>query len=322
MLIRSAKTMAVGAVSLIALGGVSAFGLAQGSGAAERGSARLGPGEGAAFAMTNRSTGNEIVTYWRAADGTLTRTGRVSTRGLGIGTDLDTQGPLQLSADHRHLYAVNAGSDNISVFAVRGTHLRFVQTVYAGDEPNSLTIHGNLLYALNGSVAGNGIRSFTVATDGSLTPLAESVRLLSSPIAVPGQVQFSPNGRLLLVTQKTTNEELSPERAIDAFRIGDNGLASALPMRDASYGVRPFSLAFRGTASCSLPSPSTQPLKKPPSPHMRCLRAGLWALSAGRFPTSRQTRAGSSSPRMRDMRTLRTSAAALFPAIASAPMAR
>jgi len=246
MLIRSAKTMAVGVVSLIALAGVSAFGLAPGSGAAERGSARLGPGEGAAFAMTNRSTGNEIVTYRRAADGTLTRTGRVSTRGLGIGTDLDTQGPLQLSADHRHLYAVNAGSDNISVFAVRGTHLRFMQTVYAGDEPNSLTIHGNLLYALNGSVAGNGIRGFTVATDGSLTPLAESVRLLSSPIAVPGQVQFSPNGRLLLVTQKTTNEELSPERAIDAYRIGDNGLASALPMRDASYGVRPFSLAFRG----------------------------------------------------------------------------
>jgi hypothetical protein len=70
---------------------------------------------GAAFAMTNSSKDNRIVEYRRAHDGTLTRAGSVSTGGLGIGVDLDTQGPLRLSADDHYLYAVNAGSDDVSV---------------------------------------------------------------------------------------------------------------------------------------------------------------------------------------------------------------
>ncbi|MBA2640416.1 MAG: beta-propeller fold lactonase family protein [Nocardioidaceae bacterium] len=200
---------------------------------------------GAAFAMTNVSTGNRIITYRRGPMGALTRVGSVPTRGTGIGTDLDTQGALQLSSDHQFLYAANAGSDNISVFSVEGTHLTFMQKVYAGDLPNSLTLHGNLLYALDGSVAGNGILGFKVAPDGTLSPLRRSFRLLSSPIAVPGQIEFSPDGRLLLVTQKTTNVALSPRNAIDVFRVRDNGRTNAVPRRAASYGLRPFSLAFR-----------------------------------------------------------------------------
>lgn len=64
---------------------------------------------GAVFAMTNVTAGNEIITYSRANDGTLTMLNRrVRTRGLGIGVDTDTQGPLRLSSDNRFLYAVNA----------------------------------------------------------------------------------------------------------------------------------------------------------------------------------------------------------------------
>lgn len=37
---------------------------------------------GAVFAMTNRAAKNEIVAFARAADGTLTQTGRYSTRGM------------------------------------------------------------------------------------------------------------------------------------------------------------------------------------------------------------------------------------------------
>lgn len=238
------RKLALGAASLATLIGGIAAAQAQPS-AANSPSSRLAAHGGAAFAMTNRSTGNEIVTYRRAADGALTREGSVSTRGKGIGTDLDTQGGLRLSRDHRFLYAVNAGSDDVTVFAVNGTHLRFVQKVYAGDEPNSLTLHGDLLYVLDGSVAGNGIRGFRVASGGRLSPLAHSFRALSSPIAVPGTVQFSPDGRLLLVTEKTTNVEMSPPNAIDVFTVRRGGLASALPKRDSSHGVRPFSLAFR-----------------------------------------------------------------------------
>jgi len=204
---------------------------------------------GAAFAMTNATADNRIVTYRRAANGELTRASSISTRGRGIGVDLDTQGGLELSADHRYLYAVNAGSDDLTVFSVNGPNLRFLQKVPAGDQPNSLTIHGNLLYVLNGSVAGNGIRGFRVADDGKLTPIANSFRLLSSPIAVPGEVQFSPDGRVLLITHKTTNVMLKPANAIDAFTVGRDGLASATPKRNASFGLRPFSLAYRADGS-------------------------------------------------------------------------
>jgi len=200
---------------------------------------------GAVFAMTNVTAGNRIVVYSRANDGTLTRVDSVPTGGLGQGVDTDTQGPLRLSDDNRFLYAVNPGSDDVTVFAVDGTHLSFVQKISAGDQPLSLTLSGNLLYVLNGSVAGNGIRGFTVASNGTLTPLPDSFRALSSPIAVPGIVEFSPDGRIILVTHKTTNTLLSPQNAIDAFTVGTDGYASAMPLRNASFGLRPFSLAFR-----------------------------------------------------------------------------
>ncbi len=200
---------------------------------------------GVVFAMTNVTAGNRIVIYRRSSDGTLNRVGRVRTRGLGIGTDLDSQGGLRLSADHRFLYAANAGSDEITVFAVDGTRLNVIQKVDAGDEPVSLTISGNLLYVLNGSVAGNGIRGFRIAHNGTLTPIANSFRDLSSRIAVPGTVQFSPDGHVILVTHKTTNELVPPFHIIDAFTIGADGRPSAMPIPNASHGIRPFSLAFR-----------------------------------------------------------------------------
>jgi len=239
------KKLAVGALTLIMLFGVLTIAQAQESDGADSAPTRLGPDEGAAFAMTNRSTDNEIISYRRAANGALTRVGSMSTRGNGIGTDLDTQGALRLSADNRFLYAANAGSDDVTVFSVNGTQLTFLQKVYAGDLPNSLTIHGNLLYVLDGSVAGNGIRGFRRTADGTLTPLPFSFRLLSSPIAVPGQVEFSPDGRFLLVTQKTTNVLLTPPDAIDVFRVLPGGLTLPMPQRMASNGLRPFSLAFR-----------------------------------------------------------------------------
>jgi len=243
-------------VALVAAIGMTAFAsgapVAKGTTAAPKDNQGNGQGAarnraaGAVFAMTNETAGNEIVVYSRASNGTLTRLNRRErTRGLGIGVDTDTQGPLRLSDDNRFLYAVNPGSDNITVFEVDGTRLRFLQIIYAGDQPLSLTIFGDLLYVLNGSVAGNGIRGFKVAPDGTLTPLPDSFRALSSPIAVPGEVRFSPDGRVILVTHKTTNVLLRPRNAIDAFTIGADGYASAMPIRNRSFGLRPFSLAFR-----------------------------------------------------------------------------
>ncbi len=207
---------------------------------------------GAVFAMTNDTDGNRIVSYGRSNDGRLTRLRSVPTRGLGIGVDTDTQGPLRLGRNNQYLYAVNPGSDSISVFRVNGTSLQLVQVVEAGDQPLSLTISGDLLYSMDGSVAGNGIRGFRINQYGRLTPLPNSFRALSSPIAVPGDVEFSPDGRTIVVTEKTTNTVLTPNNAIDVFRIDNNGYASQPQLRDPSVGTRPFSVAFRGDGKAAV----------------------------------------------------------------------
>ena len=196
---------------------------------------------GALFAMTNRAGNNEVIAFSRAADGTLKQTGRYSTRGNGIGVDFDAQGGLRLSPNNRFLYACNPGSDDITVFAVNGSALTFLQKVYAGDQPLSLTMFGNLLYVMDGSVATTQITGFTISAEGTLTPLPNSTKSLSSPIAVPGQVQFSPDGKLLTVTQKVAST-IGP--TIDVFQIGANGLPSD-PIQNRSFGMRPFAEAFR-----------------------------------------------------------------------------
>lgn len=195
---------------------------------------------GAVFAMTNRAGNNEVVAFHRAANGTLTETGRFSTGGHGIGVDFDAQGGLRLSADHHFLYACNPGSDNLSVFEVEGSELELVQKVYAGDEPLSLTISGNLLYVMDGSVAGNQITGFRIGERGTLTPLPGSTKALSNPIAVPGEVRFSPDGKLLTVTQKV-DSTIGP--TIDVFHVGADGLPSD-PIANRSFGRRPFAEAF------------------------------------------------------------------------------
>ena len=201
---------------------------------------------GAVFAMTNIAAGNQIVVFSRAPDGTLTAVGQVPTGGSGKGDDFDTQGGLVLRDNHRFLYACNAGSNDISVFAVDGTKLTLIQKIFSGGVvPESLTFHNNLMYVLHGSVADNNISGFTVATNGTLTPLPNSNRPLSSPIAVPGVVQFSPDGRLLVVTLKAAQVGVDPGPfVIDTFTVGRDGLPSdARP--NASYGQRPFAATFR-----------------------------------------------------------------------------
>ncbi len=195
---------------------------------------------GAVFAMTNRTGNNEVIAFSRAADGTLSQTGRYSTRGNGIGVDFDTQGGLRLSNDNRYLYACNPGSDDVTVFAVNGSTLTFLQKIYAGDQPLSLTIYGGLLYVLDGSVASTQITGFTIGANGTLAPLPNSTKMLSSPVAVPGEIRFSPDGKLLAVTQKVAST-IGP--TIDIFQIGPGGLPGDA-IANHSFGPRPFAETF------------------------------------------------------------------------------
>lgn len=85
--------------------------------------------DGAVFVMSNDAEKNEIVAFKRRDDGTLKFDHRYSAHGSGQGVDFDTQGGLTLSSDHRFLYACNPGTDDVAVFSVEGSKLRFLQLV-------------------------------------------------------------------------------------------------------------------------------------------------------------------------------------------------
>ena len=141
------------------------------------------------YAQTNDPAGNQIIAYRRAADGTLTQLGAYDTGGLGTGKPhLASQGSVMLSGDGRWLFAVNAGTDDLSVFAVAADGLALVDRVEAGGvRPTSVTAHHDRLYVLStgDQDAPASLHGFQISDDGRITPLEGSRRQLSRPDADP-----------------------------------------------------------------------------------------------------------------------------------------
>jgi 6-phosphogluconolactonase (cycloisomerase 2 family) len=199
-------------------------------------SARALDNAGAVFTISNDPGGNSVLIFDRAADGTLTAAGQVSTGGRGSGDGLGSQGAIILNEGGRFLFAVNAGSNEISSFRVREQGLTLIGRVNSGGtRPISITVENDLLYVLNAGLDGN-ITGFEVSPDGELSQIAGSTRPLSSGTADPAQVQFSPDGRLLVVTEKGTN-------LISTYVVDADGLATG-PNAQPSAGVTPFGFAF------------------------------------------------------------------------------
>jgi 6-phosphogluconolactonase len=213
---------------------LAVFGITAGSAAA------AGDGSaGALYTLTNGAGGNAVLVFDRGADGTISPAGSFVTGGRGTGGGLGSQGALVLSDNGKWLYAVNAGSNEISAFAVRKDGLALVSKVGSGGtRPISLTIAHDLLYVLNeggGTNAGN-IAGFSVGSHGELSALTGSSRPLSAASVGPAQIQFSPDGRALVVTEKGTN-------SIDTYTVAKDGRASG-PNVQASAGATPFGFDF------------------------------------------------------------------------------
>jgi 6-phosphogluconolactonase (cycloisomerase 2 family) len=200
---------------------------------------------GAVYVLTNQVS-NAVAAFDRAPDGTLTAAGTFSTGGAGNpvaqpgdpATDpLASQGALILSDDKQFLFAVNAGSNEISVLSIGKDALTLVDKVSSGGvRPISLTVHENLLYVLNEGGTPN-ITGFTVSDTGELTPLPGSTRPLTAGSAAdPAEVSFNPDGSLLVVTEKAAN-------LIDVYVVGSDGVAGP-PIPNPSNGLTPFGFAF------------------------------------------------------------------------------
>ncbi|HKU61122.1 MAG TPA: beta-propeller fold lactonase family protein [Gemmatimonadales bacterium] len=194
----------------------------------------------AVYTITNQVSGNEVAVFARGVDGRLDPAGRFATGGTGTGAGLGSQGAVILSADGRRLFAVNAGSNDVSVFGVEANGLALLsRTPSGGTRPISLTVQGRVLYVLNAGGEGN-ISGFSIRDGGQLESIAGSTRALSGAASDPAEVAFSPDGRRLVVTEKATN-------LIDVFPVDDRGLAGTRASFPSS-GATPFGFAFGSSA--------------------------------------------------------------------------
>jgi 6-phosphogluconolactonase (cycloisomerase 2 family) len=212
------------------------------------------PGPGGArsvvFVQTDNTSGNEIVAYHRAADGTLGLAGSYPTGGSGgqlagsVVDHLASQGSLRYDPAHGLLLAVNAGSDTVSVFRAHGDSLSLRQVIGSGGTfPVSIAVHGDLAYVLN-ALGGGSVQGYQIGF-GGLVPISGSNRSLGlDPTAspqftnTPGQVAFSPDGAQLIVTTKANGND------IDVFAVRGDGRLSASPVVNAEPGTVPFAITF------------------------------------------------------------------------------
>ena len=204
----------------------------------------------AVFVQTQNVNGNEIVAFDRSPDGTLSRAGSYATGGNGGalgGAVVDvtaSQGALTADRDHRTLYAVNAGSDTVSVFEVNSDRLALRQVTGSGGSfPVSVTTTGDAVFVLNARDGGS-IQGFA-NHGGHLQAVPAWHRDLGlNPAATPefthtaGQVAFTPDGRHLVVTTKAASD------SILVYTLSDDGTLSEQPTVRTEPGAVPFAIAF------------------------------------------------------------------------------
>ncbi len=141
------------------------------------------------------------------------------------------------SSAHRWLLAVNAGSDELSLFRVRrrgGLTLRDI-VPSGGDRPVSVTSDGRRAYVVHAG-APAGLAGFEISADGRLTPIAGSARPLSAAAPGPAQIELSGDGGTLVVTEKDTNR-------IGTYPVAADGTVGA-GTTTPSAGETPFGFAF------------------------------------------------------------------------------
>jgi 6-phosphogluconolactonase (cycloisomerase 2 family) len=143
---------------------------------------------------------------------------------------------VALSADGQYLFAVNAGSNDISSFAIVEAGLRLVGKVPSGGPgPVSIGVCDTQLYVVDKFGIG-GITGYTIEPDGQLTRIANSRRPLSDRDVEAAQVSFTPDGQFLIVTERATDR-------IVTYQIGPDGLPGE-PASTKSSGPEPFGFAF------------------------------------------------------------------------------
>jgi 6-phosphogluconolactonase len=189
---------------------------------------------GAAYVQTNAAP-NEVIAFRRATDGSLDLIGSVATGGEGDGTPhLQSQGSVTLTGDGQHLLVTNAASDDLSVFSVAADgSIELRERVHTGSTPRSVDERDGLVVVLN--TGEPGLASFRVHAEG-IERVEGGDQTLDPSDADPAQVAFSPDGSMVVITQRGTDSIVTYEVTAD----GTFGASSEI----ASEGPTPYGFAF------------------------------------------------------------------------------
>ena len=189
---------------------------------------------GAVYVQTNAAP-NEVIAFRRAGDGSLDPMGSVATGGDGEGSPhLTSQGSVALTRDGQHLLVTNAASDDLSVFSVANDgSIELRERVHTGAAPKSVAERDGLVVVLN--TGQPGLVSFRLHADG-IAPVVGGDQELATSDADPAQVAFSPDGSMIVTTERGTDSIVTYEVAAD----GTFGASREI----ASQGPTPYGFAF------------------------------------------------------------------------------
>ena len=193
---------------------------------------------GGVFVSTNGVNGNAVVAFARAADGSLTPTGTFATGGTGIGGAADplaSQFAVALSDNANFLVVVNAGSNDVSSFAVDGGSLTLVDRASSGGvRPVSVSISHGFVYALN--AVSNTIGVLAIGSDGSLTAQPGKTKALAVGANGAAEVRANRQGNLVVVSERVSNR-------LETFAVANDGSLGD-PVLTPATGTTPCGFDF------------------------------------------------------------------------------
>src|ERR671918_985348 len=189
---------------------------------------------GAVYVQTNAAS-NEVIAFLRAADGSLDLVESLATGGDGDGSPhLQSQGSVTLTGEGRHLLVTNAASEDLSVFSVAADgSIELRERVHTGSTPRSVAERDGLVVVLN--TGEPGLASFRLNAEG-IERVEGGDQTLDTSDADPAQVAFSPDGSMVVITQRGTDSIVTYEVTAD----GTFGASSEV----ASEGPTPYGFAF------------------------------------------------------------------------------
>ena len=239
-------------VRFVLLAALAALGVVVAAGAA---TASEGPSSGRVvghlYVNDNTVAVNTVAGFDRHADGSLSPIpgSPFAVGGAGTGHATASQGALQLSADGRYLLAVDAGSSQISVLAIKpdGSLQRADLVSSEGGNPVSIAVHGELVYVANADPIAPNYNGFSLNAGGHLRSIPGS-RVTLPAGSQPGDVLFNRDGTKLVGTRVSSS-------LIDSFTVGPNGRLTTAPgspfaAQPGYFG--PFGSEFRPTSSDQL----------------------------------------------------------------------